>query len=249
MLKNINMPFRLKVAGIHLLISLLIAVLSAVLVFCVWYPNPLQKAVGVTHIFFLVMVVDVISGSLLTLLVASSKQKKSLKFDLSVIVLLQLAAYVYGMHSIVISRPAYVAFDTARFEVVQADTVVRDDIQKTLPKYQSNPWWSLEWVAVRPYKNVQEQAERMKLEFEQAISPSMQAYLYQSMDLANVKINTIKKPLNELKKFNEANQIDKILEPYPQATHYLPLRANAVDMTVLVDKEGKVVKIVDLRPW
>ncbi len=42
----------------------------------------------------------------------------------------------------------------------------------------------------------------------------------------------------------------KILAKYPQATGYIPLKANAVDMTVLVNKEtGVVIKIVDLRPW
>ncbi len=31
---------------------------------------------------------------------------------------------------------------------------------------------------------------------------------------------------------------------------FVPLKANAVDMTVLINKEkGEVVKIVDLRPW
>jgi len=41
-----------------------------------------------------------------------------------------------------------------------------------------------------------------------------------------------------------------ILQPVSQATAFLPLKANAVDMTVLINKEkGEVIKIVDLRPW
>jgi hypothetical protein len=40
------------------------------------------------------------------------------------------------------------------------------------------------------------------------------------------------------------------LKQYPQANAFVPLKANAVDMTVLINKEkGEVVKIVDLRPW
>ncbi|MEG2832299.1 MAG: type IV pilin accessory protein, partial [Bacilli bacterium] len=31
---------------------------------------------------------------------------------------------------------------------------------------------------------------------------------------------------------------------------FLPLKATAVDMTILIDKKnGAVIKIVDLRPW
>lgn len=40
-----------------------------------------------------------------------------------------------------------------------------------------------------------------------------------------------------------------ILAKYPQAVGWVPLKAIAMDMTVLLDEQGNVVKIVDLRPW
>ena len=53
-----------------------------------------------------------------------------------------------------------------------------------------------------------------------------------------------------LKQYNNVKQVDSILSKYPQATSFVPLKANAVDMTVLINKDkGEVVKIVDLRPW
>lgn len=56
--------------------------------------------------------------------------------------------------------------------------------------------------------------------------------------------------INQLKKFNEPSQVEPILAKYPQADAWLPLKANAVDMVVLVNKEKtKIIKIVDLRPW
>ena len=56
--------------------------------------------------------------------------------------------------------------------------------------------------------------------------------------------------LKELNQYNNAKQVDRILSKYPQATGFVPLKANAVDMTVLINKDkGEVVKIVDLRPW
>ena len=43
--------------------------------------------------------------------------------------------------------------------------------------------------------------------------------------------------------------LDRLLAKYPQATAFFPLKASAVDMTVLIDQKANVVKIVDLRPW
>ncbi len=39
-----------------------------VLVFGVWYPAPLHQALGVTKIFLLLLLVDVVLGPLMTLL-------------------------------------------------------------------------------------------------------------------------------------------------------------------------------------
>ena len=71
----------------HLAISVIIALLVVGLVFFVWYPSPLATAVGVTHIFLMMLAIDVIVGPLLGLLVYK-EGKKTLKFDLGVIIVL-----------------------------------------------------------------------------------------------------------------------------------------------------------------
>lgn len=244
------MKFRIKAAGVHLLISALVALIGIGLVFWVWHPDPLQKAVGVTHIFLMMLGIDVVLGPLLTLLVASSKEKKTLKFDLSVIAAVQLAAYLYGMHSIAVSRPVYVAFDKLRFEVVQADSVVRATDKTILPEYQSNPLFAPQWVSVRPYKDAAEQNQRTMLEMQEGISPSMMADLYQPLNDGWGGMLERKHNLDELKQYNPAEQVAKELAAYPQADSYLPMKAPSVDMAVLLDSEQKqVLGIVDLRPW
>jgi len=55
--------------------------------------------------------------------------------------------------------------------------------------------------------------------------------------------------LSMLKKYNSARLADGILNQYPNAHGYIPLKASHIDMSVLIDKNGEVVKIVDLRPW
>ena len=245
------MKFRLKAAGIHLLVSVIIALCGLYLVFGIWHPDPLQKAVGVTRIFLIMLGIDVVLGPLLTLIVASSKEKKTLKFDLSVIFIVQLAAYLYGMHSIAVSRPTYVAFDKIRFEIVQADSVLRDSEKTILSEYQKNPWFSPQWVAGRPYKDFEEQNQRTFLELQQDISPAMQADLYQPIDGGTWReIKKTQHTLDELEKYNDTQQVKQILATHPEADSYQPLKAPAVDMAVLLDsKQEKIIAIVDLRPW
>lgn len=56
-------------------------------------------------------------------------------------------------------------------------------------------------------------------------------------------------PLKQLEQFNKTVDVQEIISKYPQAKAYLPLKASMIDMTVLVNSEGDVVKIVNLRPW
>ena len=65
---------RIKFFLTHLSISFLIALLVNGLVFFIWYPSPLATAVGVTHIFLMLLVIDVILGPFLGLLVYKEAQ-------------------------------------------------------------------------------------------------------------------------------------------------------------------------------
>ena len=58
---------RLKASGIHLILSLVVAALSALLVFGIWYPYPYREISGGRELFLLVVTVDVILGPLITL--------------------------------------------------------------------------------------------------------------------------------------------------------------------------------------
>lgn len=113
------MKFRLLCFGSHLFVSFIIALLSLFVVFLLWYPSPLDAALGVADIFLLLLCIDVIVGPLLTLLVAK-QSKKTLKMDLLVIGILQLAALSYGLYIVAQGRPVWMVYDNNRFEVVQA---------------------------------------------------------------------------------------------------------------------------------
>ncbi|TFV04453.1 fimb protein, partial [Bacillus stratosphericus] len=57
----------MKIAGCHFVLSLLIAAVTAWLVFGVWYPAPFDALVGGLNLYGLVVAVDVVCGPLLTL--------------------------------------------------------------------------------------------------------------------------------------------------------------------------------------
>jgi hypothetical protein len=128
---------RWKAAGIHLLLSAAIA--GAVLAFMltVWYPWPLFEAAGGNELIFILVGVDVTLGPLITLIIFKAG-KKGLRFDLTVIALVQLAALAYGIHTLYLARPVYLVYTLDRFELVTAKDLDPKDLAK-VPRSEFQP--------------------------------------------------------------------------------------------------------------
>ena len=242
------LTFRLKAFSYHLGISVLIALVSLYIIFMVWHPAPLATAVGVTHIFVMMLAIDVVLGPLLTLIIAK-KDKKSLKFDLTVIIVLQLAAFVYGIYNIAISRPVYIAFDTIRFEVVQANNIPKSSLDEASAPYNTLGWGEPKWVAVIPAESIEKKNNRTFVELQTGVAPSMQPNLYEPLDNQWLIMAAKVHDLTELSKNNTTQSVDSVMIDYPAATGWLPLVAYEQDMVVLIDiTHQQVIDIVDLRP-
>lgn len=240
--------FKIKYFLLHLIVSLLIACCCLILVFYIWHPAPLAKAIEVTHIFLMMLAIDVVLGPLLTLIIAE-KGKKSLRFDLIVICLLQISALIYGMYNITVSRPVWIAFDTMRFELVQANNIPHEDMKLAMSPYNDLSWRQPQIVAVKLARNNEEKSNRTFLELQTGVAPSMRPTLYEPISKQSHLIHNQSYTIKELYNFNSENKVKTILARYPQATAFLPMKASTVDMTVLIDARGQVIKIVDLRPW
>ena len=233
----------------HLFISLIIALLAMVLVLCIWSPLPLAKAVGVIPIFLMMIVINVIIAPLLSLIVYK-EGKKTLKADLSIIVILQILALGYGVYSIEGGRPVWVAYNVDRFELVRKNEMITDHIEQALPQFQDTPWFKPQYVAVKFATDVNQRNDDMFSEVFGGISIAQKPERYVNINQAKSQLQQRAKSLKELNHYNDVQQVNYILSKHPQANAFVPLKANAVDMTVLINKEkGEVVKIVDLRPW
>ena len=99
-------------------------------------------------------------------------------------------------------------------------------------------------------KDIQQRNDEMFAEVLGGISIAQRPERYVELTQVTTQIQQRALPLKELEQYNPKTDVEKTLAKYPKADAWLPLKANAVDMTVLVNKEtGEVVKIVDLRPW
>lgn len=118
---------RWKAAGIHLLISLALVGCVLVILLCTWYPPAIMGISKADKLIYLLAGVDVVIGPLLTLLVYKTG-KPSLKFDLSVIAVLQAAALAYGLYIVWQSRPVFMVGLTDSFHLVYANEIDPNDL-------------------------------------------------------------------------------------------------------------------------
>lgn len=141
---------RLRAATVHLVLSLLVALAAAWLVFRMWYPSPYQVLAGGQGLFLLVVSVDVVLGPLLTLAVFNAaKGWRRLRVDLAAIGLVQAVALAYGLHTCFVARPVILAFEGDRFRVVAAVEVLADELPKASPSFRSLSIHGPELVGVR----------------------------------------------------------------------------------------------------
>src|SRR5690606_34313680 len=243
-----KMSNRLKFFLGHLFVSILIALFVIGLIFFLWYPSPLGGAVGVTHIFLMLLAIDVIVGPVLGLLVYK-EGKKTLKFDLSVIIIIQIAALCYGVFSIEQGRPAWLVFHADRFELVRKNDLILEKIDQASPQFQQVSLAGPQFTAVKSASSVQQHQNDIFTEVLGGISIAQQPERNIELTQNKSQLQKCALPHKKLEKYNPKTKVENSLANYPEADAWLPLKANAVDMVVLMNKEkAKVIKIVDLRP-
>lgn len=237
----------IQAAALHLLLSLLIVGVLALLIFKVWYPMPLATAIGVFAIFIIVFIVDLFIGPLLTLVVYK-KNKKSLIFDLTVIVIIQIAALSYGVYTLSQARPVWLTFYNNRFEIVRVNDIEDSYLENVSKRYSHFSLTGPEWVAAKPSGSLREIED---LEFGNKLGAKIahQPALYYPIEQAYPEIKSRAYELSKLEAANTKEEIDRYISSNSQATGWLPLWGQQQHMVILINKNGVPIDIVDLRPW
>jgi hypothetical protein len=149
-------PLRWRAAGAHLGAGLVVSAALAAVVFLAWYPAPLHRLAGGTHLFFILLAVDVILGPCLTFVVfGGHKSVRERILDASVIVLIQLAALIYGMHALYVARPVALVYEYSKFTVLRAinvpDATGHEFLTRTTARFHGIPV-----IALRPFTSPEE---------------------------------------------------------------------------------------------
>jgi hypothetical protein len=232
-----------KAAAWHFACSLLVACMVAVLVFGVWFPYPYRQLAGGTELFYIVMGVDIVCGPLLTFVLFNpAKPKRELFIDLSLVVVLQLAALVYGVWTVWLARPLYLVHEFDRFKVialVDVDPTELEALPKVLkPRLFRSP------IVVGLRSTIKEERQKVMLESVQGGRDfGERPYFYADYD--GLKTYAIAKPLeNFAKKYpNKQAEIDQLRSQSGASTaqlRYLPIIARQ-DWVAVLDSQGGIV--------
>jgi hypothetical protein len=137
------MTFRLRAFALHLLGSATLLSLVLAGMYIGWYRWPGWYLAGMRAVAIILIGVDVALGPLLTLVIASpAKPRRTLARDIAIIVIVQLAALVYGTVTLWHGRPLYYAFSVDRLQMVQAYDL---DAREIALGRQQNPALAPQW--------------------------------------------------------------------------------------------------------
>lgn len=237
----------------HFAISLAVAGLVYVAVRALWYPGPLFEIADGLGLLLLIICVEVTLGPLITLIVFRPG-KWGLKFDLTVIGVLQASALVYGLYAIAESRPVFVTFVKDRFELVRAGELDDSDLARAVPPFNSASFFGYRVAGAKIPKDPTEQWKLM----DSAIlaGKDIQYFPRFYVPYADVAAEAGRRaaPMARLRELNPGRvaEVDKVVRGAgPEAGFgFLPMRAGEHDMSVVVEKAtGRIVALLPLRPW
>lgn len=244
---------RTQAFGLHLATSAIVVSLFLALTFFILYPPPLFKVEGTLSAIEVLLAVDLVLGPLITLIVFKPG-KPNLKFDMAVIVAIQLSAFVYGASVVINERPAIVSFAVDRFEVIpEADTskMAMDKLDtgqiklKTIGPtyvYAQRPRNPEKYDLVLGPFNGQPDLER-RPEFYRDFRANIASSFDKAIDLKQY-----------VEKFADArDKVEHFLKStgksYADIAAF-PLAGKQHDMVLVVDKQSKeLAGYIDINPW
>lgn len=235
----------LGAAAKHLAISIVVAALSAALVFGLWYPYPYRAISGGRELFTLLMAVDVVMGPLLTLFVFSpSKPRGELWRDLGFIVALQLAALVYGLHTVHQARPVFLAFEGNRFRAVSAAELEPDQLHQAAHGLGSLSHVGPRLIGVRLAKPGDADYLQSLNQSLEGMHPAFRPSRWVPYEQQRLEAAASAKPLAELRsnKPDQAALIDAAVKDAAvpiERLGYVPLQSRThADWVVIIDRES-----------
>jgi len=124
------MKDKLKAASLHITINLVLFSILLFVLLKLWYPAPFFMASGGLQGLKLVALVDIVLGPVLTFVIFNkAKKRRELLTDVSLIGILQIAAFIWGTWTVYTQRPVVAAFWEDSFFTVPAASLSAQSLQ------------------------------------------------------------------------------------------------------------------------
>ena len=243
---------KLKVALRNLYISQAIILVFLAFAYFLWFPHSFTKLGGFYKTAGLLIFVDLVLGPLLVYFIYK-ENKKFLKFDINVLLGIQLIAFIFGAYSLFLKHPAYAVFSVDRFVLTNVSS-----IYPQLPWSQRfNSFFSKpKFVTAYLPKNNKEK-NNLTLDIILNGQPDIDArpryfkpfdFYNDSVMSKSIKLEKLDLDSNDIKKLKIFN---KKHEGNSKYLAYFPLRGNnKKDMVWAFDKRtGEPINIIDIDPW
>ena len=240
---------RFKAFAIHFAISFAIFLVVLYFILVQWYPEPLFSTDGGWRVIRIIAGVDLILGPLLTLIVFKVG-KPGLKFDLSMIVLVQSCALIWGVWTTYNERPAAVIYTLDFFTPVPAYQLAEYGVTSKELKKFGNDWPILIYIDI---------PEEKKSEvLSKAMQQSKPLYLFTEYysKFGKEQATTLKQNSMDIEKYvNDKPELKKIFKKAVLANStknnisYLALHSREKWVTTIFDlDEMRIIDTIDIDP-
>jgi len=198
--------------------------------------------------------VDLSLGPLISLVIYSSqKPRRELIIDYAIVGAVQLAALLYGMFAVAVSRPAFIVYHGARLEIVTA--VELDDADLALgvePDFRTRSWTGPRLVAVEMPTDLQERNDLIFSAVSGKDAQLMPRY-YRRYESAHATILEQSQPLETLQiSAVDRTELDRTVDRLgatAQALRWLQVRHRFGYSLALIDaRTGDPVKFLTINP-
>jgi hypothetical protein len=245
------MKEKFKASAIHLSISALVLGIFYLFILNIWYPSPYFQVSGLLGIMLMLATIDLIIGPLLTFIVFKPK-KSSLKFDLSVIAMIQLAALTYGALAIYQGHPVYIAYAVDRFTLVSVNEV--DPQEAIYDKFKVSTFGKPIMVYA---KSPEKSEKRNKLLFDSVEGKGdleNHAEYYEPIEKYTDKILERSIAVDKILAYPDSKEeLESFLKQQGKKANefaFLPLMGKSKVMLWVLDrKDAKPVAVLDIDPW
>ena len=231
---------------VHLSLSIAVALVAASLVFGQWYPFPYQELSGGRELFLLVIVVDVICGSMLTaVLFNRAKPRAELWRDLAMVAFIQLSALGYGLQTVWEARPLFLVMEVDRFKVVGSPDLTSSWRKELTPQLMPHILSGPVIVAIRAAKDDKERETVLFESLQGGRDFAQRPEFYLPYEGANaIKSLTYAKPLTVFLQKQPSQRVAaaELAEKKGAAVSqwmYLPV-VGRQDWIAILDKQGQI---------